>query len=42
MIDGTNSNSQENDVYVQPLPIWKSAEWYGNGFTEVPTESLSL
>jgi hypothetical protein len=38
MLNGRDRAFQEDDIYVQPLPIWQSEEWYGNGFAEVPTE----
>jgi hypothetical protein len=38
MLNGRHNGFQEDDIYVQPLPIWQSEEWYGNGCGEVPTE----
>jgi SEC-C motif-containing protein len=37
-MDSGNDEFQNDDIYVQPSPFWKSEEWYGNVFAAVPTE----
>lgn len=41
-VNGKGDALQEDDVYVQPLPIWKHEEWYGNVFESAPTEDGPL